>query len=723
MARRLVDVDVDRHHELERFESGVEAPAVGRRQDGVAGDRDQRADLALPRRVDLLREGDDGQLAHGLGQPAHARRVAVQAGLPPEARLAPGVGGAGRGAREHGAAGSVEVAREHVEDVDQPGGEGAELGGRGADAPVHAGSRGSGEVASQPPDDVSIDAHGRSDDLRGEVGAQRHDLVEARDQLAQRAQGHEVLRHQHLHHGHQEVGVAPRAHGHPLRGHLGGPRPARVDHHERPAPLDQALEPAGPVGRGREAPVRRERVGTQHQQVVGAVHVGHGDVEPAAEHERRADLLRALVHGRRRVDVGRTEGPQHGPAVEHPGQAVGGGVAQVGGARAAAVLLEEGQEPALDLLEGLRPGDLDVHAVSLDERATDPVGVLVQLLQGRALRADVALAEHVVLVAPDAGDLLARGRVAQGDLQPAAGLAQRARAERGARHVAPPSVDPPVDAPASCRPGGPTRYSECFLRRRVASHVVRRLWPDPIEVDDVDALVAAEPRPTPVGRPWLLVNMIASLDGAITVEGRSGQLGRPADRQVFSALRAIGDVVLAGAGTVRAEGYGPARPSEAQRAARRARGQAEVPTIAVVTRSLDLDLDTALFTTDGPRPIVITCRAAPPDRRRRVGERADLLVVGEDDVDLTAAVAELAARGVDVVTCEGGPRLNGDLLAADLVDEWNLSVSPLLVGDSSGRSAAGPRPTAPRPLVLARLLEGDGLVLGRWVRGDVTALR
>ena len=252
---------------------------------------------------------------------------------------------------------------------------------------------------------------------------------------------------------------------------------------------------------------------------------------------------------------------------------------------------------------------------------------------------------------------------------------------------------------------------------------MRRLWPDPTEVDDVDALVAAEPRPTPVGRPWLLVNMIASLDGAITVEGRSGQLGRPADRHVFSALRAIGDVVMAGAGTVRAEGYGPARPTEAQRAARRARGQAEVPAIAVVTRSLDLDLTSALFTADDPRPIVLTCRAAPADRRRAVAERADVIVAGEDDVDLTAAMAELAGRGVEVVTCEGGPRLNGDLLAADLVDEWAMSIAPLLVGDTSSRSASGPRPAAPRPFVLARLLEGDGLVIGRWVRGDLTALR
>jgi riboflavin biosynthesis pyrimidine reductase len=245
---------------------------------------------------------------------------------------------------------------------------------------------------------------------------------------------------------------------------------------------------------------------------------------------------------------------------------------------------------------------------------------------------------------------------------------------------------------------------------------VRRLWPDPAEIDDVDALVASDERPAPAERPWLLVNMITSLDGSVAVEGRSGGLGRPADKAVFSALRAVADVVMAGAGTVRAERYGPAKPTEAQRAGRRARGQDEVPRIAVVTRSADLDPAARLFAEDGPLPIVVTCDAAPAERRRALEEVAEVLVAGHDDVDLTVALAELRGLGASVVTCEGGPHLNGDLVAADLVDEWALSVPPLLVGGHEGRAAIGPSPAAPRGLALDRLLEGDGLLLGRWLR-------
>jgi riboflavin biosynthesis pyrimidine reductase len=245
---------------------------------------------------------------------------------------------------------------------------------------------------------------------------------------------------------------------------------------------------------------------------------------------------------------------------------------------------------------------------------------------------------------------------------------------------------------------------------------MRRLWPDPGEVDDVAALVAAEPRPAPPGRPWVLVNMVASLDGAITIGDRSGGLGGPADKAVFSALRGVADVVMAGAGTVRAEGYGPARPTDATRAARRDRGQAEVPQIAVVTRSLDLDLATPLFT-EAERPtIVITCATAPADRQAAVARVAELVVSGEDAVDLQAALSELGRRGAAVVTCEGGPHLNADLLLADLVDEWDLTVSPVLVGGDAGRSTFGGYPPGPAAMRLDRLLEHDHFLLTRWVR-------
>jgi 5-amino-6-(5-phosphoribosylamino)uracil reductase len=248
---------------------------------------------------------------------------------------------------------------------------------------------------------------------------------------------------------------------------------------------------------------------------------------------------------------------------------------------------------------------------------------------------------------------------------------------------------------------------------------MRRLWPTSSagseEVDDVAALVAAEDRPPPADRPWILVNMVASLDGGVTVEGRSGGLAGAADKELFGALRQVADVVLAGAGTMRAEDYGPPKATDAVRAIRRERGQREVPRLAVVTRRLDLDPAARLFSDPDNRPCIITHHAAPEDRRAALAEVADFIVVGEDDVDLPAALAQLRADGADLVTCEGGPTLNGTLISHDLIDEWALTISPLLIAGDARRSSRG-LVADPRRFRLDRLLEGDGELLGRWVR-------
>jgi riboflavin biosynthesis pyrimidine reductase len=115
------------------------------------------------------------------------------------------------------------------------------------------------------------------------------------------------------------------------------------------------------------------------------------------------------------------------------------------------------------------------------------------------------------------------------------------------------------------------------------------------------------------------------------------------------------------------------------------------------------------------RTLVVTCASSDPDRRARVAETTDVVVAGEDDVDLRLAVEELRARGLYRVHAEGGPRLLGDLAAADLIDELLLTVSPLLAGGSYADGAAvsrilagAPLPRAPRPLRLHHVLEDDG---------------
>lgn len=188
----------------------------------------------------------------------------------------------------------------------------------------------------------------------------------------------------------------------------------------------------------------------------------------------------------------------------------------------------------------------------------------------------------------------------------------------------------------------------------------------------------------PGGRPFVRVNMISSLDGAVAVAGRSGGLGGPADKLLFSVLRALADVVLVGAGTVRIERYGPAEVPPTVQELRVQRGQRPVPPIAVVTQSANLDWGSRLFQGSGPRPIVIAPGNTDARALAQAREVADVLTAGSGSVDLAAALKVLGAEGMHHVLCEGGPRLNTSLAAAQLIDELCLTLSPQLAGCVGG---------------------------------------
>jgi riboflavin biosynthesis pyrimidine reductase len=239
---------------------------------------------------------------------------------------------------------------------------------------------------------------------------------------------------------------------------------------------------------------------------------------------------------------------------------------------------------------------------------------------------------------------------------------------------------------------------------------VRRLWPspDPGPLRDEEILDAYH---SPDGHALVRANFVSSVDGAVTVDGRSGGLGGPGDRRIFGLLRAACDAILVGAGTVRVEGYGPMALAEPLRALRREQGRAADPVLAIVTRKLDLDPGAALFAEAPRRPIIVTTEPAARRAADTFAPVAELIGVGQDEVDLAAAHAELVKLGLPHVLCEGGPQLLGSLLAADLVDELDLTLAPKITGPGAGRIVAGP-PSPVRDLALRHVLAaGDELFL------------
>lgn len=180
-------------------------------------------------------------------------------------------------------------------------------------------------------------------------------------------------------------------------------------------------------------------------------------------------------------------------------------------------------------------------------------------------------------------------------------------------------------------------------------------------------------------RPYLVLNMVSTADGRATVGGRSGPIGNRADRELFHGLRGVVDAVMAGAGTVRTERYGRIVPDEARRRVRSARGLSEEPLACIVSGHLELSGDIPLLADPAARVAIVTSSAASLTEH---AAHVDYVRASHDGLlDLPAALAELRTRfAVRTLLCEGGPHLNAQLLAASLVDELFLCLSPRLAG-------------------------------------------
>lgn len=228
---------------------------------------------------------------------------------------------------------------------------------------------------------------------------------------------------------------------------------------------------------------------------------------------------------------------------------------------------------------------------------------------------------------------------------------------------------------------------------QVSDPVYERLIPSSEPVG-ADALATGERRR--VGdRPWVGACMVASLDGAVVIDQRSGDLSSPEDTALLAALRRAADVILVGAGTVRAEGYGaPKKPGQR---------------IGVVSATGDVDTTTELFTSGAGFLVLPEDTTAPND---------DVAVVraGHERVDLAIALRRLdeVTPSPTFVQVEGGPGLNGSLVEAGCLDELNLTISPRIGGGDGPRLVSGAA-EAVRDYELVQLARAGSFLFGRWI--------
>lgn len=241
---------------------------------------------------------------------------------------------------------------------------------------------------------------------------------------------------------------------------------------------------------------------------------------------------------------------------------------------------------------------------------------------------------------------------------------------------------------------------------------VRRSVADPLEIYDRIELPADR-----VGRPFIAVNMVSTVDGKITLnkKERAEPLGSPIDRALMKRLRVHFDAVLRGAETVRANPFFPGVPDDLARLREEA-GRSPQPLGIVVSGSLDLPLESQYFTVS-PRPIVLTSAASDPERRRVVAEYAEVEVVGDERVDPRRAVDLLARKyGIRRLLVEGGAALNYSFAESGLMDTLFWTLAPKLSGfDEDLTMIAGPALLSPIPkLSLETLYLHENELYFRW---------
>jgi riboflavin-specific deaminase-like protein len=185
-------------------------------------------------------------------------------------------------------------------------------------------------------------------------------------------------------------------------------------------------------------------------------------------------------------------------------------------------------------------------------------------------------------------------------------------------------------------------------------------------------------------RPYVVINMVSSIDGMAAIAGKASRLGSDIDRQAMRTLRSKADAVMIGANTLRAEKLSLGLDEYSS---------GSHPTAVIVTNTGDLPLQTNLIDAEDQQVLVVIAQDIPERRMTRLREHASVLRVSTSPsggVDLEETLGALRAEhGVELLLVEGGPRLNHSLISADLADELFLTLAPKLLAGASDHTFLG----------------------------------
>ncbi len=181
-------------------------------------------------------------------------------------------------------------------------------------------------------------------------------------------------------------------------------------------------------------------------------------------------------------------------------------------------------------------------------------------------------------------------------------------------------------------------------------------------------------------KPFVFVNVAASLDGKISDEGRRQlRISCDEDLRIVDELRAESDAIMVGIGTVLADDPRLTVKSRELRKRRLEEGKDENPLRVVIDSRCRVPIDSKVLN-DETKTLVAVSKAADEERVKRVSQRADVVVFGEKKVDLRRLLEYLFSKGVRKVMVEGGGTLISSLISGGLVDEMRVYFAPMVIG-------------------------------------------
>ena len=221
-------------------------------------------------------------------------------------------------------------------------------------------------------------------------------------------------------------------------------------------------------------------------------------------------------------------------------------------------------------------------------------------------------------------------------------------------------------------------------------------------------------------RCWIRGNMISSLDGSSTKDGRSGGLANINDRAIFSIIRQSADIIIVGASTVLIEEYSNVCLSINQQNERKKYGQSNIPQIAVITTSSKLKKSDKFFSLNKKQvPFVFTSANNFINTQKRLNMSAEVVNVSSknpEKIDFFTIVKFLAERKFFRILIEGGPFILGKLMEKNILNELCLTISPILIGGKSKRIAISTKQLEVRMQPLSLLMDNEGYFYIRYIR-------